>query len=58
MNVWTRMNARELFHFLDLRTSQSAQWEIRELANAMVDALSAYDRQWHELLALRGDDDE
>jgi thymidylate synthase (FAD) len=47
------MNARELFHFIELRTSQAAQWEIRDLAGAMVDALSAYDRQWRELLAMR-----
>jgi thymidylate synthase (FAD) len=47
------MNVRELFHFLDLRESKAAQWEIRELAGAMVDALSAYDGQWLEVMNLR-----
>jgi thymidylate synthase (FAD) len=47
------MNVRELFHFLDLRESKAAQWEIRELARAMVDALSAYDGQWLEVMNLR-----
>lgn len=48
------MNVRELFHFIHLRESKSAQWEIRELASKMVDALSAYDRQWLEVMNLRG----
>lgn len=46
------MNVRELFHFIELRTSQAAQWEIRDLAQAMVDALSAYDGQWLEVMNL------
>lgn len=29
------MNAREIFHFLDLRQSKRSQWEIRELAYAI-----------------------
>lgn len=46
------MNCRELFHFLDVRLDPAAQWEIRGLASAMVDALKAVDG-WRELMALR-----
>ncbi len=31
------MNVRELLHFLELRCCKRAQWEIRELALAMLD---------------------
>ena len=31
------MNIRELLHFLELRCCKRAQWEIRELALAMLD---------------------
>ena len=54
--ITVTMNCRELFHFLDLRQSQAAQWEIRDLAGAMVDALGTYDRQWRELLDMRSDE--
>lgn len=37
------MNWRELFHFLDLRTDRSAQWEIRDMANALVDEMEKLD---------------
>lgn len=40
-NLVVTMNWRELFHFLDLRTDKAAQWEIRGIAEAMVDALEA-----------------
>ncbi len=33
------MNARELLHFFELRTSMAAQWEIREMAVEMRGAL-------------------
>ena len=33
------MNARELFHFFDLRQDKRSQWEIRELAEKMEEAL-------------------
>ena len=46
------MNARELFHFLDVRGTQQAQWEIRELARAMADALRGVDG-WRELIEMR-----
>ncbi len=36
VNVVTTMNARELHHFLTLRTCNRAQWEIREFAEKML----------------------
>ena len=35
-NIVVTMNARELLHFISLRTSPRAQWEIRQLAQAML----------------------
>lgn len=37
------MNWRELFHFLDLRTDKAAQWEIRDMANALVAEMEKID---------------
>jgi len=45
------MNCRELFHFMDVRATKQAQWEIRELANAMADSLSRVSG-WCELVAM------
>ena len=39
LDVVTTMNARQLHHFLRLRTCYRAQWEIREIATEMRDAL-------------------
>lgn len=50
--VTMTMNARELFAFLDLRLDKSAQWEIRELANGLVDALSEWGGGWWQLIDL------
>jgi len=36
-NIVVTMNARELLHFIELRTSPRAQWEIREMANKMLE---------------------
>jgi thymidylate synthase (FAD) len=35
-NIIVTMNARELLHFFTLRCCERSQWEIRELANAML----------------------
>ena len=35
-NIVVTMNARELLHFIELRTSPRSQWEIREMANEML----------------------
>lgn len=37
------MNWRELFHFLDLRTDKAAQWEIRDMANALIEEMRKVD---------------
>ena len=44
--VTMRMNARELFHFLDLRQDKAAQWEIRELANRLEEELRDESDEW------------
>ena len=49
------MNVRELFHFLDLRGGQGAQWEIRELSEAMDTAIRGISPQWGELMGLRSE---
>ncbi len=36
-NIIVTMNARELWHFLSLRCCKRAQWEIREMANRMLE---------------------
>lgn len=36
------MNIRELLHFLSLRCCNRAQWEIRELANRMLELVRPY----------------
>lgn len=46
------MNVREFFHFLNLRTKQDAQWEIRDLANSLIYDLSLLDPQWSEIVDL------
>ncbi len=46
------MNARELFHFFDLRQSKRSQWEIRELATEMEEELSQIPG-WKLLLEFR-----
>ncbi len=35
-NIVVTMNARELLHFIELRTNPRSQWEIRELAKEML----------------------
>lgn len=44
------MNARELLHFLELRLSPRAQWEIRRLASAMEGTLMEHSPEWEQLL--------
>ena len=51
--ITVTMNARELFHFLDVRQDSRAQWEIRELANEMECAARDFNGQWAELMAIR-----
>lgn len=46
------INVRSMMNFLSLRLDKSAQWEIRELANAMVHALKEKGSEWRELMEL------
>ena len=40
-NIVVTMNARELLHFFHLRCSEHAQWEIRNMANKMLEQCRA-----------------
>lgn len=51
-NITMTMNCRELFHFLDLRLDEHAQWEIRDLAQCIVYALEDEGSQWHDLMTM------
>lgn len=53
-NLTVTMNVRELFHFLNLRNSKKAQWEIRELGELLIDALRGINDQWKQLLEIGG----
>lgn len=46
------MNCRELFHFLDMRQSKAAQWEIRELAELLEQELLKLP-EWCSVMELR-----
>ncbi len=35
LSVFAKMNLREIYHFVRLRSDKHAQWEIRDLSNAM-----------------------
>lgn len=54
-SLYATMNLRELRHFHALRADQRAQWEIRELAEAMVDALPRIG-EWLDVRALLKED--
>lgn len=51
-NLVVTMNCRELFHFFDMRRAKSAQWEIRQLADAMAEALAAEGGEWAFMVGL------
>lgn len=51
-NIAVTMNLRELYHFFDLRCDKRAQWEIRELAEAMKNAIKDVDDEWRWLIGL------
>ena len=51
--ITVSMNARELFHFLDVRTGKGAQWEIRGLAGELERAVAGANDQWAALLKMR-----
>lgn len=51
MDILTTMNARELLHFLKLRTCSRAQWEIRDIS---IDLLGKLRESFPELFCLYG----
>lgn len=42
VKVLVKMNLRELYHFVRLRSDEHAQWEIREISNELVHHLRVY----------------
>ena len=48
VDLVSTMNARELLHFLNLRTCTRAQWVIRDLANEMIAQLKRVDKSMFE----------
>ena len=50
--IFATMNLRQLYHFFDMRISSSAQWEIRELAEAIRSVLSGVSHDWQYLISL------
>ena len=51
-NLEMTCNLRELYHLLDMRCSQAAQWEIRELMTAIALEVSQVSQQWGFLMGL------
>lgn len=51
-SIVVTMNMRELFHFLELRTDWHAQWEVRRVAYAMLEAASGIDAQYATIMGL------
>lgn len=49
-NLHMKINARALFNLLEQRRAPHAQWEIHELANAMISALREYNEQWNQIM--------
>lgn len=51
-NLNVTMNLREFVSFWELRTDPHAQWEIRELAEAMADELYSLGGEWGEFVEI------
>ena len=45
-----KINARSLFNLFEQRRNPPAQWEIHELADAMMQALRDYNEQWNQMM--------
>lgn len=48
--ITVTMNLREFLHFYGLRSDKKAQWEIREIADKMLDTLKEFSPGWKWLL--------
>lgn len=53
-NLVMTCNLRQLFHLFDMRRSQAAQWEIRQLCDAVADAVSNLGKEWAFMIGLWG----
>lgn len=53
-SISVSMNLRNFYHFLDLRTDEHAQQEIRNLAFSMEETVKGIDNEWAFLMNLRG----
>lgn len=53
-NLVMSCNLRELYHLFDMRRDKAAQWEIRELANAIADEVAKQGEGWSFLMGLWG----
>lgn len=49
-NLHMKINARSLFNLFEQRRNPHAQWEIHELADAMIEALRGYNEQWNQMM--------
>lgn len=45
-----KINTRSLFNLFEQRRNPHAQWEIHELADAMMQALREYNEQWNQMM--------
>lgn len=53
-NLVMTCNLRELFHLFDMRRAKSAQWEIRNLADAIAGEVAKQGEDWAFLMGLWG----
>lgn len=51
-NITMTMNLSSFYHFLDLRTKKNAQWEIRNLAWSLLEAVRDINDQWEQLITM------
>jgi len=51
-NLVMTMNIRELYHFLELRDDDHAQWEIRELAQRLRHTLCCINESWADMMRI------
>ena len=49
-NLYMKINVRSLFNLLEQRRNPHAQWEIHQLADAMMEALRNYNEQWNQIM--------
>lgn len=50
--ITVTMNVRSLFHLFDLRLDKAAQWEIRQMAGEVREAVSGINLEWKAIINL------